>query len=138
VIDISRPTFEHSSSDRRKKSRRSDDRRVADRRSEPRHRATAVIRYMRSGAPPERVLPGELYDVSRGGLRILIDEPIMCPESLLIEIRDAGKCCCNLTARLIWCQPFDDNRFQAGCELSVELSKAQFGVLKSLSPKHQS
>lgn len=88
---------------------------------------------MRSTGGHKGVLPGELLDVSLSGVRIIIDEPLATTESLLIEIREGDDLCLNLTARLVWCVPFDDTRFQAGCDLSADLSRSQLARLRQLT-----
>ena len=119
------------SSDRRRENRRQSDRRVADRRRDVRYPANARLRFLSFGAIDDRVLPGTLSDVSASGVRIVIDEPLKAPQNLLIEIHDGARLQLNLVASLVWCKPIGEGRHEAGCELSVELSRSQLADLKT-------
>ncbi len=114
--------------------RETTDRRSSDRREDPRVSPVGQIRFLRSGETVEAVLHGELLDVSQSGIQMLFDEELKDSEKLLIEVRDAEDRCFNLTAKVVWCESMEnDNRFRVGCELSIELTRTQYALLRRMS-----
>ena len=116
--------------------RQDTDRRVADRRNPRRQFSDAPIRFLRAATTTaECVLEGELLDASSSGVRLLLGGRLEVGEKLLVEVRDGDRGCFNLTAEVVWCEPADDDRFEVGCNLCVDLSARQFDYLQRLSAR---
>lgn len=109
------------------------DRRKEDRRQSARHPSEVLVRFLRTGAPSESALQGQLTDVSRTGVRILLGQPLQPAEALLIEARDQEDHCFNLTAQVVWTETVREGTFRVGCELRVELTDRQYSALKQLA-----
>ena len=109
------------------------DRRTADRRDSIREPSEARIRFLRAGTSTDEILAGELLDASVTGVRLLLEEQLLPTEKLLIEVRDGGNRCFNLTAEVVWSEPAGDHHYRVGCELCVELSAKQHALLNRLA-----
>jgi hypothetical protein len=63
----------------------------------------------------------------------VLDEPLRAGEKVLVEVRDHGGQCFNMTAETVWVEPMDDGRHQVGCELCVDLTDRQVRTLKTFA-----
>jgi hypothetical protein len=121
---------------RRPQSRReSSDRRIVDRRADARFASQTCIRFLRAGNDGEQILHGKLLDVSSVGIRFLFDERPQPSETVLVEARGENGHCFNLTAKVVWIESTDDDRFRVGCELRVELTEGQRRLLEEIAAK---
>lgn len=106
------------------------DRRVADRRQSLRSTVDCQIRLL-SAKAPSQIVQGSLFDVSASGMRLVLSQPVLVGEKLLIEARRASRVVCNVIVRVIWVEAGTAHQCNVGCESVAELSLRQLNQLKS-------
>lgn len=112
--------------------RRTVDRREQDRRAQPRQTSNSQLRLLRSGLNDHEVFDGELRDVSKTGVRLETDRPLTLGERVLVEIREPGQRCFNLPAEVVWVEAGAKRHHSVGCELRLDLTRKQFGLLRDM------
>ncbi|SFR46220.1 PilZ domain-containing protein [Marinobacter daqiaonensis] len=94
-----------------------------DQRGEFRLVGRAEVRLELESAEPggldqARVVEASSSDVSPGGLRVVIPEPLVEGALLTVAVRlDGFAEPCNLTAEVVWCRAMDSGRWQSGMRI---------------------
>jgi len=90
----------------------------------------SAVRFLRSSSP-DRVLHGQIHDVSTAGLRLVLEEPVTAGESLLVEILGEQTILFSLSTQVAWCTP-EDSRHRVGCVLVKPLAPRHMARLRTL------
>lgn len=109
-------------------SKRSSNAKNSERRIKKRHRSSSPVRVIVDGER-HAIDRGELKDVSRNGMRILIDQSLETEQRIQIEIEDEFNVVRQSTARVMWCKTVESGLFQVGCQLELRLAVAQYVLL---------
>jgi hypothetical protein len=130
ILENAHPMIDRRDRDSRRKPA---ERRAADRRETPRHALAGSVRFLRVGGAADRVLAGELLDVSTTGIRLRLQEELQPADAILVEVRDAENRCFNLSAEVVWIERETGDTQEVGCELRLDLTPKQYSLLKELA-----
>lgn len=109
------------------------ERRDTERRDSPRFPVTASVRFLRAAPDGPDVIDGDVMEASLTGMRVVLEQPVIKNEQLLVEVNSDFHGGFNVTAQIMWVEHTPEGCCIAGCEFCSILSLKQRAQLQRLA-----